>query len=355
MNGLILRFSGFIIIIVAVFFISAGCTYPPKPEKDGKGPLAIQVDKRLTPPLYHEPLEKWRINHSPVVKGAGKSRFECFLCHNPDTGCNRCHNYIGAETYQEKEKPLPTSTTPLTAGVSTIQKAVKKGKRDICILYQKPIYIRDIIKKQSLPEQSKACLDSCHPVEYAGLKEIKMYNSVSCITCHDPFSKDDLRLTRTRDKICSPCHTYEPGDYNELSPLHKVIKDGMKKGLTKDSKPDTRDPTCIDCHLKKVKDRTICGDFRFRIEDDSCLKSECHDKKDRKWSQDMIERWKKYAHRIPDDETFKESTHYDILGIKFNGFITRSQSKRIAGIIPWITIGGLIWLFAAIASKYRLK
>ncbi len=80
-----------------------GCQQVQKPELKGEGPLAVVVPRGSTAPEYHAPLERWRTHHMEAINRGDFTQRECVLCHNPDTGCNRCHNYIGAKTVSVPE------------------------------------------------------------------------------------------------------------------------------------------------------------------------------------------------------------------------------------------------------------
>jgi len=81
----------------------AGCQQVPKPERNGEGPLAIVVPRDSTAPEYHAPIERWRRIHQDAINRGDFTQRECVLCHNPKTGCNRCHGYIGVKEVRVSE------------------------------------------------------------------------------------------------------------------------------------------------------------------------------------------------------------------------------------------------------------
>jgi len=70
--------------------------YVEKPVKDGAGPLSVYVDPSLPAPEYHSPLEWWQTHHMDVVNRGDLLQPDCLQCHDPDTSCNNCHDYVGA-------------------------------------------------------------------------------------------------------------------------------------------------------------------------------------------------------------------------------------------------------------------
>ncbi len=67
------------------------------PVKDGKGPLAIQIDSRLVAPEYHSPMGWWRTHHMDAVNGGDFAEVDCLYCHEAATSCNNCHAYVGVK------------------------------------------------------------------------------------------------------------------------------------------------------------------------------------------------------------------------------------------------------------------
>jgi len=83
----------FIIILIA----GLGCQQVQKPELKGEGPLAVTVARGTAIPEYHAPAERWRTLHADALNQGDFSPRECVLCHNPENGCNQCHQYVGAK------------------------------------------------------------------------------------------------------------------------------------------------------------------------------------------------------------------------------------------------------------------
>ena len=83
-----------------------GCQQVQKPELNGEGPLAIRVARGTTVPEYHAPAERWRIQHKEALNQGDFTQRECILCHDPQTGCNRCHQYAGVKQVSIPEAAL---------------------------------------------------------------------------------------------------------------------------------------------------------------------------------------------------------------------------------------------------------
>ena len=103
-----LRKSAFICLAIGLlFFIGLGaCQQVQKPELKGEGPLAVTVARGTATPEYHAPLERWRILHGDALNREDFTQRECVLCHNPQTGCNQCHQYVGAKRISVPEASL---------------------------------------------------------------------------------------------------------------------------------------------------------------------------------------------------------------------------------------------------------
>ena len=87
----------FLVVNICLSAGFIGCGQVQKPELKGEGPLAIVVPRGSTAPEYHAPLERWRIIHMEAINQGDFTEKECVLCHNPKTGCNQCHKYLGAK------------------------------------------------------------------------------------------------------------------------------------------------------------------------------------------------------------------------------------------------------------------
>ena len=92
--------------ISILFLCLAGCQQVQNPELKGEGPLAITVDRGVSVPESHAPLERWRTLHVESLNRGDFSQRECVLCHNPKTGCNQCHRYVGAKEISVAEASL---------------------------------------------------------------------------------------------------------------------------------------------------------------------------------------------------------------------------------------------------------
>ncbi len=100
----VLNFPVAMILILALGIFS--CQPVQKPELKGEGPLAITVDRGASVPESHAPLERWRTLHVDALNRGDFSQRECVLCHNPKTGCNQCHRYVGAKEISVAEATL---------------------------------------------------------------------------------------------------------------------------------------------------------------------------------------------------------------------------------------------------------
>jgi len=80
-------------LLLMVFM--AGCNKVDKPELKGKGPLAVKLPAGILSPEYHQPVEYWKSHHMDILKRGDYSRQECMLCHDANTSCNNCHDYVG--------------------------------------------------------------------------------------------------------------------------------------------------------------------------------------------------------------------------------------------------------------------
>ena len=98
MRKSILALAIVLILALAIVF------YPPhveKPVKDGTGPLAVTLHASIPAPEYHSPLDWWQTHHMDVVNRGDLERQDCLYCHQPDTSCNNCHDYVGVDRIAE--------------------------------------------------------------------------------------------------------------------------------------------------------------------------------------------------------------------------------------------------------------
>ena len=88
-----------------VIFLFAGCSNKrvKKPELKGKGPLALKLPAGVLSPEYHQPVEYWKQHHMDVVLRGDYSKQEYMLCHDVNTSCNNCHDYIGVKRVEGYE------------------------------------------------------------------------------------------------------------------------------------------------------------------------------------------------------------------------------------------------------------
>lgn len=146
-------------------------------------------------------------------------------------------------------------------------------------------------KRAALDAQSKSCGKvGCHAGVLQKLKQGKMYDYSSCITCHNVHTSTlAALLSNPREKICEPCHTLIPGDPSELSQMHRIF-DGMKAGLTVNAIATTT-PICIDCH-KEGTSHTMLATM------ETCLNSGCHTDKNTAWAGETVNKWKSIVGEI---------------------------------------------------------
>jgi hypothetical protein len=83
------------VLIALALIVGFYPTYVERPVKDGVGPMAIRLDPDLPAPETHNPLEWWRTHHIDVVNQGDLTQQDCLYCHEPQTSCNNCHNYVG--------------------------------------------------------------------------------------------------------------------------------------------------------------------------------------------------------------------------------------------------------------------
>ncbi len=92
------KYALILVILTALTLIVAFYpSYVEKPVKDGRGPLAVRLDPRYAAPETHNPLEWWQTHHWEVVNRGDLEQSNCLYCHDPQTSCNNCHNYVGAK------------------------------------------------------------------------------------------------------------------------------------------------------------------------------------------------------------------------------------------------------------------
>lgn len=89
-----------------ILAILGGCEQVPKPEIRKPGPLQVIVPAGTPIPEYHTPAERWRVQHSKAINLKDFSEKECLLCHNPQTGCQKCHKYVGAKEIYSAEAAI---------------------------------------------------------------------------------------------------------------------------------------------------------------------------------------------------------------------------------------------------------
>lgn len=93
------------LVLVVIGFMALTTAFYPryvdKPLKDGSGPLAVWVDPQFIAPEYHSPLQWWQSHHPDMVNRGDIAQQDCLHCHDPQTSCNNCHSYVGANPIVE--------------------------------------------------------------------------------------------------------------------------------------------------------------------------------------------------------------------------------------------------------------
>jgi len=99
----------------------AGCGKPPQmparltDEEKAQGKTWDNDPTVLADPLQdqapgnHMPVERWRTHHFEYINSGLVTEQRCMTCHQPDTYCNRCHEYVGA-------KRVVAAPTPASEG-----------------------------------------------------------------------------------------------------------------------------------------------------------------------------------------------------------------------------------------------
>lgn len=100
------RILWYLTIGIWILAILGGCEQVPKPEIRKPGPLQVIVPAGTPVPEYHTPPERWRVQHSKAVNLKDFSERECLLCHNPQTGCQKCHKYVAAKEINSAEAAI---------------------------------------------------------------------------------------------------------------------------------------------------------------------------------------------------------------------------------------------------------
>ena len=85
------------LVLLSLLSVSllAGCSKVKKPELKGEGPLALVLPAGVLSPEYHQPVEYWKQHHMDLIKRGDFNKQECTLCHDVNTSCNNCHEYVG--------------------------------------------------------------------------------------------------------------------------------------------------------------------------------------------------------------------------------------------------------------------
>ncbi len=83
------------ISLLAVFAVGCSNERVAKPELKGTGPLALRLPPGILSPEYHQPVDYWKDHHMDILKRGDYNKHECMLCHDVNTSCNNCHDYVG--------------------------------------------------------------------------------------------------------------------------------------------------------------------------------------------------------------------------------------------------------------------
>lgn len=88
------RFLLLVLVTITAIILVTGCI-PEKPVKDGKGELAVTIDREFTAPVTHSPLDWWQTRHFQVIDSGDIPEKDCLYCHQVERSCNNCHGYVG--------------------------------------------------------------------------------------------------------------------------------------------------------------------------------------------------------------------------------------------------------------------
>ncbi|MHB8173998.1 MAG: hypothetical protein ACYDFU_06010 [Nitrospirota bacterium] len=85
------------LLVSLLAMIGVGCSNErvAKPELKGTGPLALKLPPGILSPEYHQPVDYWKRHHMDILERGDYSKHECMLCHDVNTSCNNCHDYVG--------------------------------------------------------------------------------------------------------------------------------------------------------------------------------------------------------------------------------------------------------------------
>jgi hypothetical protein len=81
--------------LLVLAFAGCGNERVAKPELKGHGPLALKLPAGVLSPEYHQPVDYWKQHHMDILKRGDYNKQECTLCHDVNTSCNNCHEYVG--------------------------------------------------------------------------------------------------------------------------------------------------------------------------------------------------------------------------------------------------------------------
>lgn len=98
MRKIILALAVLILLVTTVILYP---TYVEKPVKDGAGPLAVYISAEYAAPEYHSPLDFWETHHMDMVNRGDLEQADCLYCHIPESSCNNCHDYVGAQRIEK--------------------------------------------------------------------------------------------------------------------------------------------------------------------------------------------------------------------------------------------------------------
>jgi hypothetical protein len=97
------KLAFFLILLgIAALIVSFYPAVAEKPELNAQGPMGIVIDPVYPAPEYHSPVLYWKTHHMDLINQGVFAQQDCLYCHAPETSCNNCHTYVGAQAVVEE-------------------------------------------------------------------------------------------------------------------------------------------------------------------------------------------------------------------------------------------------------------